>query len=205
MRQYGHQKPEKNDPLDTLVAAILSQNTNDTNSSRAYENLLKNFRLDELPSINTNRLAKVIHSGGLPQTKAKRIKTAVKFWQDEGLGHTIGKMTDDEIRKTLTQIDGVGPKTAEIVLIFGLGRQALPVDTHVWRVTRRLGLVPDKTSREKTAEVLRKIVPYPMWADYHMNVITHGRTVCTARNPKCRECILLQDCPYGKKTVTMRA
>lgn len=199
VKEYGRQEPEKNDPLETLLLGILSQNTTDHNSSMAYESLIHQVRLKDILRVNTNKLAKIIHSGGLPLVKARRLKNAVKFWTENNLEKRIQKMTDDEIREILTRIDGVGPKTAEIVIMFGLGRQALPVDTHVWRVTRRLGLVPDKTSREKTAQLLRKIVPRRMWADYHMNIITHGRTVCKARNPDCRRCAILKHCVFGKR------
>lgn len=203
-KTYGINKPEKSDPLDTLIFTILSQNTTDTNSSRAYENLIKHFKIKDLPLVNTNKLAKVIHSGGLPMIKAKRIKNAVRVWQKEGLGRKIRKMSDDEVRETLTKIHGVGPKTAEVVLMFGLGRPALPVDTHVYRVSRRLGLVPEKASREKAAEILRQVVPRKMWTDFHLGLISHGRTVCKAQNPRCLECMLLDYCPYGKRVVKIR-
>ena len=201
VNEYGKNSPSVDDPLETLVFTILSQNTTDKNSSRAYRNLVRNFRIKDLSQVNTNKLAKVIHSGGLPMIKAKRIKRAVKYWQDNKLGRKIRKMSDDEVRESLTKIDGVGPKTAEIVLVFALGRQGLPVDTHVYRVSKRLGLVQEKASREKAAELLREKVPRKMWADFHLGLINHGRIICKTQKPRCNDCFLLKYCPYGKKLV----
>jgi endonuclease-3 len=87
--------------------------------------------------------------------------------------------------------------------MFALGRLALPVDTHVYRVSKRLGLVPEKVTREKAAEILREKVPYEMWANFHLGFISHGRAVCKAQRPRCGECMLLKYCPYGKKLLKL--
>lgn len=105
-------------------------------------------------------------------------------------------MEVEETRAWLLDIPGVGPKTAAIVLLFALGKPAFPVDTHVHRVTLRLGPIPEKTSREKAHELLEEIVPADIYYSFHLNLIAHGRAVCHARNPEHERCILRDDCAY---------
>jgi endonuclease-3 len=102
----------------------------------------------------------------------------------------------EEARAWLLSIPGVGPKTAAIVLLFALGKPAFPVDTHVHRITRRLGLIPDKTSREKAHDLLEALVPPDLYYPFHLNIIEHGRAVCHARNPKHEQCVLQEQCAF---------
>jgi endonuclease-3 len=112
-----------------------------------------------------------------------------------GLGF-LDEMGLEEAREWLLSIPGVGPKTAAIVLLFALGKPAFPVDTHVHRVTRRLGLIPDRTSREKAHQLLEQLAPPEIYYSFHLNLIAHGRAVCHARNPECAHCILQNDCAF---------
>ena len=140
-------------------------------------------------------------------TKAPRIQEVLRVLRreqrpelDERRGELtldfLAGMEIDEAKKWLTSLKGVGPKTAAIVLLFSLCKPAFPVDTHVHRVTRRLGLIPEKTSREKAHVLLEELVPPELYYPFHLNLIEHGRTVCHARNPKCAECILQEHCAY---------
>jgi endonuclease-3 len=105
-------------------------------------------------------------------------------------------MSTQEARQWLTNLPGVGPKTAAIVLCFALGKPAFPVDTHVHRVSGRLGLIPQGTSREKAHDMLEEIVPEEIYYPFHLNLITHGRAICHARGPECERCLLRDECSY---------
>lgn len=186
------------DPVDTLVETILSQNTTDTNSHRSFLALKKaypDWRM--LVGEPVPRVAEVIRSGGLPDVKARRIVDALGFINDKRgrveLDFLRG-MEPDDADLWLAQMKGVGPKTRSIVLLFSLGMPAFPVDTHVHRVTKRLGLIGARTSREAAQDVLGALVASDRYYSFHINLIEHGRTVCKARNPSCQGCVLLRHC-----------
>jgi endonuclease-3 len=187
------------DPVDTLVQTILSQNTTDLNSHKSFRALKRAYPswhrlLDE----DTDRVAAVIRSGGLADLKAERIQGALRYIID-----SRGRLELDFLREMsvveadewLSRIKGVGPKTRAIVMLFSLGIPAFPVDTHVHRVSRRLGLIGDKVSREKAQEELAQLVPEREFYAFHINLIEHGRRVCRARRPLCHECRLRDKCP----------
>ncbi len=188
------------DPIDTLVETILSQNTTDLNSHRSFLALKSaysdwNNLLGEDPSV----VAKVIRSGGLPDIKARRIIGALEFIKRERGAIELDFLRDmstSEADRWLARIKGVGPKTRSIVLLFSLGMPAFPVDTHVHRVTRRLGLIGPKVSREDAQEVLGALVPASQYYNFHINLIEHGRSVCRARRPECDACIVSRACDY---------
>jgi endonuclease-3 len=200
LSQYGERVWRPHDPVATLVSTILSQNTNDVNRDRAFEQLREQF-----PTWETVRdaplaeLVETVRPAGLAPTKAPRIQEALRRIDAERGALSLdflAEMDLAEARAWLLSIPGVGPKTAAIVLLFALGKPAFPVDTHVHRVTRRLGLIPEKTSREKAHELLEAIVPPELYYTFHLNVIEHGRAVCHARNPECGRCVLRDECTY---------
>jgi len=206
-REYGLPRREKGtDPLEELIFTLLSQNTNDRNRDRAWEAMWKSFSTwEEIASAGGRAgLEKVIRTGGLARVKARRILAILKEIKRRYGRYDLSfvkRMSRDDARSLLLSFSGVGPKTAACVLIFSLGMPAFPVDTHIHRVTSRLGLIPPRTTREKAHEILEKIVPEEMYYTFHINLIRHGRLVCKAGSPLCGSCVLLKMCSYGKRKV----
>ncbi len=199
---YGRKKVEKRrtDPLDTLMLTILSQNTNDVNRDRAYRSLKAAYPTwQDLMSSTPARVAKTIRVGGLANIKSRRLIDVLRFIRHER-GELdlrfLGRMIPSEANAWLSRMKGVGPKTRAIVLLFSLGMPAFPVDTHVHRVTRRLGLIGKKTSREQAQAELAAIMPESEYYNFHINLIEHGRAICTARKPKCSICPVRSLCDY---------
>jgi len=193
----------KRDPLSELIVTILSQNTADVNSSRAYTSLRRHFATwQDVLAASTDQVAQAIHIGGLANVKARRIRHILQQLRDQRGGLDLGfldEMPLAEARRYLTSLPGVGPKTAACVLLFSLHKPALPVDTHVLRVTRRLGLVPPKATAEKASPILEDILPQEIYYPFHLNIIRHGRTLCKAARPRCVECPLCRLCDYGAR------
>lgn len=200
------------DPIATLVNTILSQNTNDVNRDTAYQRLTERFAKREGGSKATpnweqirdapeEEVIEAIRPAGLGPTKGPRIQGALQTITEREGEITLNFLRDmstEEARRWLTDLPGVGPKTAAIVLCFALGKAAFPVDTHVHRVSLRLGLIPEGTSREKAHSILEDIVPEEHYYTFHLNLIAHGRAICHARNPECERCPLLEDCDHGQ-------
>lgn len=201
IRYYGKSvSARKLPPLDELVMTILSQHTNDANMFRAYEALKERFSTwEEVLDAPHEEVALFIRSSGMYNLKAKRIQTALREINERvgrlDLSH-LETMELEEAKTWLTSLHGVGPKTAAIVLLFSFERPVLPVDTHVWRVTKRLGLIEEKVSREKAHELLERIMPRSCIPSLNKNLVRHGREVCRAQNPKCDECFLSHLCDY---------
>lgn len=201
IRYYGKAvSARKLPPLDELVMTILSQHTNDVNMFRAYESLKERFSTwEEVLDAPQEEVALFIRSSGMYNLKAKRIQAALRE-----INERVGKldlslletMELEEAKKWLTSLHGVGPKTAAIVLLFSFKRPVLPVDTHVWRVTKRLGLISEAVSREKAHVLLEQIMPRSCIPSLNKNLVRHGREVCRAQNPKCDECFLSHLCVY---------
>ena len=200
LSEYGDHPWHPRDPVASLVSTILSQNTNDVNRDRAFEQLRERFPTWEaVRDAPLEELREAIRPAGLAPTKGPRIQEALRRITEERGEIKLGFLNEmelEEARAWLLSISGVGPKTAAIVLLFALGRPAFPVDTHVHRVTRRLGLIPPQTSREKAHELLEALVPPETYYPFHLNLIEHGRAVCHARNPECARCILQDQCTY---------
>lgn len=192
---------ERRDPLSELVVTILSQNTADVNTARAYRSLRQTFATwEEVLAAPVEALEDAIRMAGLANTKAPRIRRILEdLHQERGRLDLdfLDAMSTAEARSYLMALHGVGPKTAACVLLFSLHKPALPVDTHVHRVSLRVGLVPPKTSPERTEELLEAMLPPDTYYPFHLNVILHGRTLCTAARPRCSECPLLPICDYG--------
>jgi endonuclease-3 len=187
------------DPIDVLIGTILSQNTSDTNSGRAFASLKASFGSWEAVAIApAEHIAQVIKSGGLSQIKAVRIKQVLGQIENEQ-GHisldSLKSMNMSEAEDHLIRLPGVGLKTARCVLLFSLGKPSLPVDTHVFRVAKRLGLIDSKISVEKAHSLLQKQVPPSKVYQFHVHMIEHGRRICHARQPHCNKCILIGICP----------
>jgi endonuclease-3 len=193
------------DPMSELVLTILSQNTSDTNSGRAFMRLMQRFPdwklLMEAP---LEEIEREIAVGGLAKQKAPRIKAALEaIWSARGSFDLefLREMPLEEAKAWLQAMKGVGPKTAACVLMFALGRPALPVDTHVHRVSQRLGYVPDKATAEQAHDMLEAVLTPEMIYPFHIMLIKHGRRLCRAQRPLCGECPLLEGCPAGQRFV----
>ncbi len=186
-------------PLEVLVRGVLSQNTSDVNSARAYESLREEFPAwEELAGAEPARIAAAIQSGGLAEQKAATIK-AVLDWLGGRDGYSLDflrGMGSEEAERELTAVKGVGVKTARLVLLFGLGRASFVVDTHVLRVSRRLGLVAANCGRNKAHVLLDELVPDEAKYEGHLNMIAHGRETCHARSPQCDGCPVRRWCLY---------
>ncbi len=198
---YGRKYAElDDDPLDTLVETILSQNTTDKNSHKAFQSLKRAYpSWGKLMGEDVDKVAKVIRSGGLAGIKASRILGALEFINKERGALDLGFLKDmspHSAEAWLAQMKGVGPKTRSIVLLFSLGMPAFPVDTHIHRVTRRIGLIGLRVSRERAQTDLAILVPRSEFYNYHINLIEHGRAVCKARRPKCSMCQISRLCDY---------
>lgn len=201
---YGERvwRPRHRSVLDGLVGTILSQNTSDVNSHRAFQQLKETFPTwEEVRRAPLGDVADAIRSGGLAETKAARIQQildAVHEEQGETDLEHLREQTNDEIKAYLSQFPGIGPKTVSCVLLFTLGRPDFPVDTHVWRITRRLGWLPEETSREAAYEALNRLVPDEIKYSLHVLLIHHGRVCCRARRPRCEVCVLAEGCAFFK-------
>jgi endonuclease III len=192
----------RTDPLSELIVTILSQNTSDHNSRRAFDSLLSRFDTWEVVAEGSvDDIARAIKLGGLAQVKAPRIKRILQQIQAQHGSLDLDflkKMPVAEAKAWLRSLPGVGPKTAACVLLFSLGKPVLPVDTHILRVAKRLGLIDSRVSAEKAHEILGDMVSPKYVYQFHIHMIEHGRRVCTARRPRCRECVLLKVCPTGQ-------
>jgi endonuclease III len=188
------------DPVASLVNTILSQNTNDRNRDLAFSRLRERF--STWAQVRDAPVAEVIEAvtpAGLAPTKAPRIQHALRVITQEQGGISLDFLKElplEEARAWLLDLDGVGPKTAAIVLLFAMDRPAFPVDTHVHRVTRRLGLIANGTSREKAYLLLEALLPEELYYPAHLNIIEHGRAICSARKPQCERCPLQDLCDY---------
>ncbi len=204
-RRYGpiRFKPGGN-LLDILVQTILSQNTSDQNSWRAFRNLKKRFpRWDQVAKARPDAIARAIRSGGLSNIKAPRIKEVLGLIQKQEGRFSLDRiktLPDEEALSYLTGFRGVGIKTAACVLLFGLGRPIMPVDTHVHRVTRRLGWIGPNTRAENAGAVLEKMITPRRVLAMHLYLVWHGRKICKAQRPLCRQCPLPPYCRFFKNT-----
>jgi endonuclease-3 len=192
-------------PVDELISTILSQNTNDINRDRAFEALRARYPTWEaVRDAPSSEVVDSIRVAGLANQKGPRLQQVLKQITAERGSLDLSFLNDvplEEARAWLTKFNGVGPKTAAIVLCFSLGRPAFPVDTHVYRVTGRLGLRPEKLSVEDAHPYLEGIFPPETYYAAHLNIIRLGREICHARNPECRACPLLSICDFGQNQV----
>jgi endonuclease-3 len=200
---YGDRKWKRQlEPVGELVQTILSQNTSDTNSRRAFRSLMDTFGgWHNMAESGTEQIADAIRSGGLADIKARYIKNALTALEKQSTGFNLQflkKMDVDPARRWLLNLPGVGMKTASCVLLFSLGMPAFPVDTHVFRVARRLGLIGSKLSVEAAHTTMEKMVDAKDIYRCHVLLIEHGRRTCKAQHPLCRKCVLANVCPSYK-------
>ncbi len=202
-RNYGRPQPAKTgkiDPMEQLVSTILSQNTNDINRDRAMDELTARFSTwEEIAEAHPKSIEAAVRVGGLGHQKSRRIKEVLRWIKDtfgEYSLEPIKDMSTEEAYSMLTRLKGIGPKTASIVLLFGFGRPVFPVDTHIYRVTGRLGLLPEGASYNAAHRILGNIFEAENYYPVHINLIRHGREVCKWRKPLCSECFLSVLCPW---------
>ncbi|MEM0313824.1 MAG: endonuclease III [Candidatus Bathyarchaeia archaeon] len=187
------------DPFETLIVTIISQNTADRNTKRAFENLSRKFLItpEALANADVREIEECLKSAGLYRNKARVIKEISRIILEKYNGslNPIIKKPLEESRKTLMELPGVGPKTADVILLFSGGKPTIPVDTHVKRVSKRLGLAPNNGEYEDVRKALQSLFKPEDYLDAHVLLISLGRKYCRARNPHCRECPLRILCP----------
>jgi len=194
--------------IDVLVGAILSQNTSDANSDAGYERLMGRFgSWDAVADAPVRDIERCIRVSGLSRVKAPRIKRILrqvrKAHGEVSLEH-LAKWQPQDALDYLMRFDGVGPKTALCVLIFSFHVSVFPVDTHIFRVTRRLGVLPANVPAARAHEVLTPMIPPQDRYSMHVLLIAHGRSTCRSRKPLCRRCYLLGLCPCGQENLARR-
>lgn len=205
-KAFGALQPKPRLPIvDELVSTVLSQNTSDANSGRAFAALKQRYESwDRLVEAPVQQVADTIRSGGLADVKAPRIQKILReIERREGridLG-CLDELGDLEAADYLASLPGVGPKTVACVLTFSMGRAAFPVDTHVHRVVRRLGWIPPTTRADAAHRILTPGIPAEIRYELHLQFIRHGREICSARAPACSRCVLFDLCEAGPRLV----
>ena len=190
-------------PVDELISTILSQNTNDVNRDRGFDSLRERFPTwEEVRDAPPEEVIDAIRIAGIANQKGPRIQAALRTITEER-GEIeldfLREMPPDEVHAWLVKIKGVGPKTAAIVMQFSLDMPAFPVDTHIHRISGRIGLRPEKAGREKTHEILADLFPPETYYPVHLNLIQHGRQVCKAPRPLCDQCNMTDLCEYYQR------
>lgn len=207
---YGAPKPQRGlDPLDVLIETILSQSTTNANSDRAFESLKRRF-----PNWEAARRARAasieaaIRSGGLAKQKSVRIKELLNEIHKRRGSLDLSFLTTaplEEAKQFLASFKGVGPKSVACTLLFACHRPLFPIDTHIFRIARRLGLIPEKCSDEEAHSLMGEMIPRKRYFEAHINLIRHGRLVCRPRDPLCEQCCLVDYCEYYKSRSTADA
>lgn len=201
VKMHGEKVQRKfQDPTEELILTVLSQNTNDLNRDRAFDSLRSKFSgWGEIAAARASSIGSAIKVGGLANIKSKRIKKILRQIGDRSENYSISfinDMADNEAWNYLMSFEGVGPKTASCVMMFSLGRNFMPVDTHVHRVSGRLGIIPKGMSAEAAHDWFRDLKPPVSVYQLHLNLIQHGRSICRPARPKCNECGLSKYCDY---------
>jgi len=198
---YGVPKPHRGlDPLDVLIETILSQSTTNANSDRAFANLKRRFPTwDKAMRARVTSIETAIRSGGLAKQKSVRIKELLleiykrRFSLDLSFLKTVPL---DEAKEFLGSLKGVGPKTVACTLLFAYNRPVFPIDTHIFRIARRLGFIPQKCSDDEAHRLMGKMIPPKRYYEAHINLIRLGRRICRSRIPLCEQCCLVEYCRY---------
>jgi endonuclease-3 len=188
------------DPLSNLILTVLSQNTNDKNRDQAYQRLKEKFPTwEQVLQADVRQIEAAIRPGGLAKQKSVRIKDILK-WIDQEYGsltlNALCTMSPEQAIEKFCQLKGIGVKTISVVLMFSCGIDIFPVDTHVHRICRLLGLVPNIVTAEKTFWLMQPLVPQGKSFSLHINFLKLGRTICLARKPRCEQCPISQYCDY---------
>ncbi|HET9480154.1 MAG TPA: endonuclease III [Candidatus Polarisedimenticolia bacterium] len=201
-RAYGRpQAGPRKDPLSELIFTILSQHTSDLNRDRAWASLWHRFDAwDRIATAPRHSVEAAIRVGGLARTKSRVIQQVLRQVRREEGGYRLESLRGapmHEVEARLRRFKGVGIKTIRCVQVFSLGQPAFPVDTHIHRITRRIGLVPQKASAETAHRIMQDLCPPGEVLPFHMNPIAHGRRVCKAARPLCEGCVLRALCRHG--------
>jgi endonuclease-3 len=196
--EWGGKRPL----LDSLVGTVLSQSTSDVNSHRAFQQLKERFPdWQKAYEAGPEAIEEAIRSGGLARQKSRRIHKLLG-WARQRFGafslEPVRELDDDEVFELLLPLEGVGVKTVAVMLLFACGRDCFAVDTHVRRIVRRVGLVPEKASAERAFHLMQPLVPEGKALSFHLNLLKLGRTICRPTDPKCPECPLRRMCDYAK-------
>jgi endonuclease III len=202
-RRFGEPEVKRRvDLIGSFVLTSLSQHTSDLNADRAFAELKRRLPTwKDVAEATVRQIASAIRSAGLSNQKAPRIRALVRWIKEQFDDYDLSaleEMPDEEIITTMTSVKGIGIKTVSVVMLFSLGRDMFPVDTHVHRICRRVGTVPDKVTAEKTHHLMEPLVPKGKSMSLHVNLLRLGRTICHARGPKCPECPLRRMCAYAK-------
>jgi len=192
----------RSQPLDNLIKTILSQSTNDRNRDRAFEALQQKFSSwEQVMTASPAEIAAAIRVAGLANQKSVRVKDILN-WINQRYGSLnldfICDMAPAEVIATFMQLKGIGIKTISVVLLFSCGVDIFPVDTHVHRICRRIGFVPENASAEKTHWLMQPLVPTGKAFSLHNNLLQLGRTICKARQPQCAGCPVAEECNFAQ-------
>ena len=204
--QYGpFQEEPRLDPAHEVVYTILSQHTSDVNSARAFRRLMERFgTLESMAKSKITDIEKAISPGGLARIKAPRIKEVLNLILELNGSLDLSflkEMPLDDAKSWLKRLPGIGPKSAGIILSFALGMPAMAIDTHIYRVCQRLGLIGPKVNAEKAHDILEAAVEPDQVFQFHLSFINHGRRVCKAQRPRCRECVVAAGCPSRSRFI----
>jgi endonuclease-3 len=205
-RAYG--VPENyapSDPLDMLVQIILSQATSDTTSRRTFAALTRRFPTwDAALRARESTIAATIQSGGLANQKAVVIKSLLRQIKHDRSALDLSflhKLPPDEAVHYLSQFRGIGPKTIACTLLFACRTEVFPLDTHIFRILRRVGLIPQKCTDRRAHQLMNALVPSGKFYSFHVNLIRHGRALCRPRDPLCERCPIVEYCDYGQSII----
>jgi len=196
---YDSQISGTRDPEWGIIRTIISQNTNSDNTRRGFDRLKNRFpTLEDVAEAPEDELAEALQPAGLHNQKAGRIKTVARWIRSRGGLDDL--MTDkEEARETIMELPGVGPKTADVTLAFSAGLPIVPVDTHVFRVTKRLGVAPEDADYDEVRESWESVLPDRLMPHVHVDLIRHGREACNARKPRCGDCPVNELCKWPEK------
>ncbi len=206
LKHFGRPDIKEHDPLAVLIKTILSQNTSDLNRDRAYNALMERFgSFENVLNADVSDIEDAIRVGGLAVQKARTIKRALQWVKETFRRLDLTPLCDDpDAEKKLTSIKGVGVKTARVTLLFGCKQDRFPIDTHIFRVLKRLGVIPPNVSREKAHEMVDGIIEPDVADVLHLNLIRLGREICRSNRPKCDICPLQRICQYASNSVSGR-
>ena len=193
------------DPLDMLIGVILSQATTNANSDRTFAALKEKYSTwEDALNARESSIAKTIHLGGLANQKAKVIKNLLRQIKEEHGSldlNFLHKLSTKDSVAYLKKFRGIGPKTIACTLLFACHKNIFPLDTHIFRILRRVGMIPQKCSDEKAHKILDAIVPDGKFYSFHVNLIRLGRTICKPQNPMCERCPIVEYCDYGSERI----
>ncbi|MHA1593857.1 MAG: endonuclease III domain-containing protein [Candidatus Baldrarchaeia archaeon] len=194
---------KERDPFKILIVTIISQRTNWKNVDAAVQRLESEVGIspETLASTDVGKIAECIRVAGLYNEKSEKIKKIAQVVLEEYGGDLskIISMPLDEARRELLKLPGIGPKTADVVLLFGARKPVFPVDTHITRISKRLGIVRENADYEEIRRVWEDALPPEKYAIAHILLIIHGRRVCKSQKPNCQECVIKEYCEYYKR------